>query len=184
MLNANRYKYLVDYVSTNFCTNILEIGTNRGFTAKELLLASINKDINYFGIDLFEDITPEIFKKESSIETWPRDMVKEELKSLRIGKIKLYKGFSKSVLPTISLIGKIDMIFIDGGHSFDTIITDIMYSLNLIKPGGVIFIDDYSDELPDVKKAVDELYCKLKKEILEEHTDTYRGYLYRMVRLS
>jgi predicted O-methyltransferase YrrM len=184
MLNANRYQYLTKFVSENYCNNILEIGTNRGFTAVELLKSSLNKNVNYYGIDLFETMTPELFKQEASVETWPMEVVKRKLESLKIGTIKLYTGFSKDVLPL--LVGKttFDLIFVDGGHSYETTMIDIMYSLNLVSPKGVIFIDDYSDELPEVKQAVDELYCKMKKEILNECVDMYRSHIYRLVKLS
>lgn len=184
MLNANRYKYLIDYLANNSCNNILEIGTNRGYTAIEMLKSSCNKNINYYGIDLFEDMTSEIFKKEISVETHNSRRVKAELDAVRIGKIYLYKGFSKDILPQFVHTTRFDLIFVDGGHSYDTVTTDLLYSLNLVTPNGVIFIDDYSDEIPDVKKAIDELSCKMKKEILIDYFDTYRGHNYYMVKLS
>lgn len=147
----------------------------------------MNKEINYYGIDLFEDITPEIMEQESSIETWSIRTVQSQLDALKIGTIRLFKGFSENILlldPFDPTKLKFDLIFVDGGHSLKTATSDILRSLELVSDKGVIFIDDYSDELPGVKQAVDNLICSMKKEILNEHTDTYRENLYRMVKLS
>ena len=36
-----------------------------------------------------------------------------------------------------------DLIFIDGGHSYETVRSDWSYCLELVHPGSVIFFDDY-----------------------------------------
>jgi hypothetical protein len=45
-------------------------------------------------------------------------------------------------------IGRADFIFIDGGHSFETISSDWKYTEELMGPGSVAIFDDYYTE-PD-----------------------------------
>lgn len=47
-----------------------------------------------------------------------------------------------------------DMIYIDGGHGFDAVTADLDAYAKLVRPGGVIFGDDY-DQWQSVKHAVD-----------------------------
>jgi len=54
---------------------------------------------------------------------------------------------------------KIDLLFIDGDHSFDGVIADFNMYSDLVAIGGYIVFDDYYDDVhsPDVKKALDEI---------------------------
>ena len=53
----------------------------------------------------------------------------------------------------------LDILFIDGDHSFDGVISDFNIYSKLVKEGGYIVFDDYNDILhsPKVKTAVDSL---------------------------
>ena len=51
----------------------------------------------------------------------------------------------------------IDMIFLDGGHSYETVSKDLSLILKSIKKGKRIICDDYNQVNYGVKKAVDEL---------------------------
>ena len=70
--------------------------------------------------------------------------------------IKLIKGNSLEILPNIDL--KIfDMIFVDGGHSYETVKSELAYILKNIKNNCLVVCDDYTLlETPGVKKAIDE----------------------------
>ena len=70
-------------------------------------------------------------------------------------KVHLYKGFSDTELPKIDMTN-IDMIFLDGGHSYETVKSDISIILRGIKKGKIIICDDYDQVNYGVKKAVDE----------------------------
>ena len=88
-------------------------------------------------------------------------------------KIKLIQGNSNSVLKNLN-IEKVDFVFLDGGHSFETVFED----LNLIykkisgNKGAIILCDDYDDAsyITGVKKAVDAFVQKnsLKFELVEK----------------
>lgn len=64
----------------------------------------------------------------------------------------------KSVTPNI------DILFIDGDHSYKGVINDFNLYSNLVNSGGYIIFDDYLDfkHSPNVKRAVDFLVKELK----------------------
>jgi len=49
-----------------------------------------------------------------------------------------------------------DMVYIDGSHEYDQVLSDLHAYWPLLKEGGVLFGDDYSKGWPGVVKAVDE----------------------------
>jgi len=159
----------------------LEIGVFTGVTARnvcELLSLINNNDFFYYGIDLFEDYQEAISKEfipkflsENQYFSNPLKsfvynlLLKEKLNSLSSvsnflkkfkSNIKLIKGNSLEILPKIDL--KIfDMIFVDGGHSYETVKYELGYILKNIKNNCLVVCDDYTLlETPGVKKAIDE----------------------------
>lgn len=58
----------------------------------------------------------------------------------------------------------IDILFIDGGHSFDDVIQDFNMYSGLVKAGGYIVFDDYLDHefSPEVRPAVDRILTSLQ----------------------
>jgi hypothetical protein len=52
---------------------------------------------------------------------------------------------------------KPEVIFIDGGHSFETAYSDLLWCVRLMDFETVIFVDDYSDESKDImtRKSVE-----------------------------
>jgi predicted O-methyltransferase YrrM len=60
---------------------------------------------------------------------------------------------SELVLPALLAEGRqFDFAFVDGNHRFDWVYVDLVFVGRLVKPGGVIFVDDY--QLPAIAKAV------------------------------
>jgi predicted O-methyltransferase YrrM len=45
-----------------------------------------------------------------------------------------------------------DLAFVDGNHRFDGVFVDLVYLGRLVRPGGIVFLDDY--QLPAVARAV------------------------------
>ena len=58
---------------------------------------------------------------------------------------------------------KIDILFIDGDHSFNGVLADFNMYCDLVSVGGFIVFDDYNDIVysPEVKKAVDSILPSL-----------------------
>jgi predicted O-methyltransferase YrrM len=195
-LLAHRYRIMVDYLSENFCENILEIGTHRGNTAIELIKNSKNKDVNYYGVDIFkEGWSREIEYEEQSIEPHSISEVQNYLNQVSKN-VFLFSGKSKDKHKDIELKKiKFDLIFIDGGHSYNTVRDDFFMYINQLNEGGVIFFDDYTTEFsypPDnpiplgVKPFIDDLimFGQYNVEIVNEYVDEYRGHLYRIAKVT
>jgi predicted O-methyltransferase YrrM len=63
-----------------------------------------------------------------------------------------------------TLTNEIDVLFIDGDHSYQAVINDFMLYEGLVKSGGYIVFDDYRDEgCPGTKIAVDEIVEAVKE---------------------
>ena len=59
---------------------------------------------------------------------------------------------SEIVLPQFLVEGqRFDFAFVEGSHLFDAVILDLIYLGRLVKPSGVVFVDDY--QLPAIVKA-------------------------------
>jgi predicted O-methyltransferase YrrM len=59
---------------------------------------------------------------------------------------------SQIVLPRLLGEGlRFDLAFVDGNHRFDGVFLDLVYLGRLVRPGGIVFLDDY--QLPAVARA-------------------------------
>jgi len=156
--------------------NFLEIGVFHGVTSKnvcELLYSLHGNDFKFIGIDLFSTNT-----EESKDEFIPNTTFSNPLKTIyyryivRVDpyslesvlnllskfrkNIDIIKGNSNKVLKEIN-IDKIDYVFLDGGHKFETVKHDLENLTQVIHNNGIILCDDYNlSYAPGVKKAIDE----------------------------
>ena len=159
----------------------LEVGVFHGVTARNIceLLYTIHKDeFKYIGLDLFEkndenesEVIPntyfsnpfkkiyfEYIKKQNP---YSKEAVEDLLKKFK-DNITLIKGNSNLILKKIDM-SKIDYVFLDGGHAYETVKNDLECCLDVINTNGTILCDDYNfGHLPDVKNAIDEFVKKNK----------------------
>ena len=164
--------------------NFLEVGVFQGVTSRnicEKLNLINNGNFLFYGIDIFEDTNNSIDNKEMTIKHNKLSnplkhlifniILKKDLFSIEsvyefLNKFKdnihLYKGFSDTQLSKVDL-SKIDMIFLDGGHSYETVSSDLSLILKEIKKGKIIICDDYDQTSYGVKKAVDELQNRVSE---------------------
>uniref|UniRef100_A0A6C0HDU7 Methyltransferase n=1 Tax=viral metagenome TaxID=1070528 RepID=A0A6C0HDU7_9ZZZZ len=105
-------------------------------------------------------------------------------------KVMLYKQFSndKTLIEHLKTINfKTDILFIDGDHSENGVISDALLYKDFINPGGFIIFDDYNDELysPDVKKAVDKIVNYLNNyEIIGDFENINEVYPSNITRIN
>ncbi len=164
----------------------LEIGVFHGVTARnvcELLHTIHGEDFKYIGLDLFEindenksEIIPSnifsnpikqfFFKYIKRQNPYTIEAVKDLLGKFK-SNIHLIKGNSNEILKKIDM-SKIDYVFLDGGHDYNTVRNDLYNCMEVINKNGTILCDDYNlSYAPGVKKAIDEfvkeknLKCKL-----------------------
>ena len=70
--------------------------------------------------------------------------------------------------------GQVDWVYVDALHSYNGCLSDLRNSLKLVNTGGYIFGDDYSDNKPGVKAAVDMFIKETKLEIEIFSGDQYQ----------
>ena len=153
----------------------LEVGVFHGVTARnvcEILYEMHGKNFNYIGLDLFE----ESFENENEVipntkfsnplkiiyfnyikrkNPYSKKAVEELLSKFK-DNISLIKGNSNSLLKKIDM-SKIDYVFLDGGHEYNTVLNDLNCCKEVIDNGGTVLCDDYDlGQAPGVKKAIDE----------------------------
>ena len=175
--------------------NVLEIGVFCGVTARNIcdFLHKKNGDnFNYTGIDLFgrsqnqkkDEIEPTFLKDQKFSNPlknlYYNYILKENLNSKEsvskllkkyINNIRLIAGDTNKVLREIDL-KSIDFAFLDGGHSYQTVINDlsILYG-NMKGKNKVVLCDDYGEAsfIQEVKNAIDDFSNKnnIKVKIIE-----------------
>ena len=89
------------------------------------------------------------------IQKWNK--VEEEFKNNTrfFNNVNLIKDYSHNV-STIFADKSVDLVYIDGDHSYQAVNKDIELYLPKIKQGGILAGHDYSKSWPGVVKAVDE----------------------------
>ena len=141
-----RYKYLYDSIRTNRSKKILEIGLWDGAHALKMIKTAKHlhgNAVEYYGFDLFEEMNDDTHKHEAS--KYPLSLENIKIKLERTGcHISLFKGYSQNTLPqAVPELPKMDLIFIDGGHSLETIASDWKYCELLMHEKTVVIFDDY-----------------------------------------
>ena len=175
--------------------NVLEIGVFCGVTARNIcdFLYKKNKNnFNYIGMDLFgsdqlqkkNEIKPTFLKNQKFSNPlkniYYNYILKENLNSLASVE-KLLKKYSQNVelivgdtnekLREVDL-KNIDFTFLDGGHSYQTVISDlsILYE-NMKGRNKVVLCDDYGEAsfILEVKNAIDDFSIKnnIKVKLIE-----------------
>ena len=182
--------FLLDEVRKEKPKIFLEIGVFHGVTARnicELLYQTHKNDFKYIGLDLFKE------NEENKNEVIPNNTFNNPLKRIYFKYIKkqnpysleavrdllkkfeknvhLIQGNSNKVLNKMDM-SKIDYVFLDGGHEYNTVKNDLDNCIEVIKKGGTVLCDDYNlGSAPGVKEAIDEFVNKnqLNVEILCEN---------------
>ncbi len=142
-----RYANLLRIIYENKCRRIMEIGTYNGIHASEMLAVSKifypAQTIEYYGFDLFDQLSEEKLKHEFSKRPPTLHEVQKRLNKTRAN-IHLYKGDTRYTLAeTKNNQEQMDFIFIDGGHSIETINSDWNHVKELMGEKTIIIFDDY-----------------------------------------
>ena len=81
----------------------------------------------------------------------------ERMKGKNVVKLKMTMGEAFDLLP------ELDVVYIDGNHTYACILEDIRLSLQKVKSGGIVCGHDYDDKGNDVIRAVNEVFGKPDK---------------------
>ena len=157
----------------------LEVGVFHGVTARnicELLQKIHGNDFQYIGLDLFEENTENkgeiipntkfsnpfkniYFNYIKRQNPYSLESVKDLLRKFKKN-ISLIKGNSNYILKKIDM-SKIEYVFLDGGHDYETVLNDLNLCIEVIINNGTVLCDDYDlSHAPGVKKAIDEFVLK------------------------
>ena len=168
---------LLNLINVNKPLHFLEIGVLEGATSRNVceLMNKINKGhFKFTGIDLFgeniesnnrKEFTPISYKMSNPFKWFyfkiilrmnPNSIecVNFLLKNFKKS-INLYKGYSDKILNKIDL-KDVDFVFLDGGHSYETVRKDLNILKSKLNDGAIIVCDDYNILEYGVKRAVDE----------------------------
>jgi hypothetical protein len=116
------------------------------------LVSHNREDVRYYGFDLFEDLDEDMLRQEASKRPLSLSAVQRKLESTGAN-IRLYKGNTKTSLPRhTGEIGEVDFIFVDGGHSEETIESDWSHVKELMGQDTIVVFDDYYvDKSPEME---------------------------------
>jgi len=177
-------EHFLNEIASKKPKNFLEIGVFHGVTARnvcELLHSIHGDDFKYVGLDLFGEDTENnnevipntkfnnllkriYFKYILRKDPYSVEAVLDLLKKFEKN-INLIKGNSNQLLKKMDM-SKIDYVFLDGGHAYETVKNDLECSLPVINNNGTILCDDYDlSYAPGVKKAIDEFIDSHKFKI-------------------
>lgn len=144
-LRYGSHSFLNEYIRRNKCRKIIEIGVADGENARTMVKVAIRnfspEEVEYYGFDLFEGNRME--------------QVRQKLRETRC-RFELLKGDSVETLPrAVKTLPKMDLIFIDGGHSYATVKSDWENLRSLMHDETAVFFHNY--DFSGVKKMVDNI---------------------------
>ncbi len=136
-LGYGSHSFLNEYISENKCKRIMEIGVADGENARAMVMVAMRnfspREVEYYGFDLFGG------SDDSRMER-----VRHKLKGTGC-KFKLFRGDSFETLPrAVKTLPKMDLIFIDGGHSYATVKSDWENSRSLMHDETAVFFHNYN----------------------------------------
>ena len=168
--------FLLDHIEKIKPRNFLEIGIFHGVTSRnvcELLYIIHGDNFKFTGIDLFSNVESKLNdeiapKTEFSnplktiyynyflkLDPYSYESVIRLLKKFS-DNVNIIKGDSNQILKNIKPL-LFDYVFLDGGHKYETVKSDLINLTEIIHNNGIILCDDYNlSYASGVKKAIDE----------------------------
>lgn len=140
-----RYRHLYEEIDRIKPRRILEVGTNDGINAVEMVrrAARHNAEVEYFGFDLFEALDRKALRREFSIGTRSHSEVASHLRRKGV-RANLVAGDTQITLPAAArVLAPMDLIFVDGGHSYQTVMSDWTSVEPLVSAETSVVFDDY-----------------------------------------
>ena len=146
---GGRYDQLYPIINIVTPTSILEVGTWNGVRAILMMTRALqHRDkVSYSGFDLFEGGTPETDTEEMNVKKhFSEGEVHENLMkwagtlpASKTVNVRLHRGNTRETLKHVCPAAGVDMVFLDGGHSVETIESDY----NNVRAAKIIVFDDY-----------------------------------------
>lgn len=176
-----RYEQLLDAVRERNPSTILEVGTWNGVRAQQML--NLCPNATYYGFDLFEDATAENDREEMNVKPhYYMEAVEDRLTGFDA---HLIKGNTRETLPAFKPDKPIEFVWLDGGHSVDTIRSDWEAIKPHLADGAWVFFDDYyiGVEIDTTRFGCNLVVAELRHEVLPIADRVSGGGLVHMVRV-
>lgn len=168
----NRYHHIYDCIRDCKPKTIIDIGVHDGDRSQKIILTAkeYNSDIQYYGYDMWEDLSDEQVHSEFLYPKKKKTFQEAQTKIAAVlgpSQFFLTKGDTRITLPSF-IPRKADFIYIDGGHSLETIMSDWMNCLQTMHEQTIVLFDDYwhGDKAAGCASLIDNLDDKYTKELL------------------
>lgn len=166
----DRYGHLTKTIVERECRTIVEIGVWDAEHSRQMIQAALRKSppaqVRFYGFDLFEAASDDLLESEVSKSARTLDEARRKLAPFEaLGvTVELHQGNTMEVLPrVVPSMPPADFVFIDGGHSYETVGSDWENVARLMHERSVVIFDDYVNELAlrqenyGVNRLIDEL---------------------------
>ena len=159
--------------------DVLEVGTFEGIGSScisDLLLDHPNSTLDI--VDPFLVADPTTPQVSGSTESIARGNI---ARSLHAPKVKIYKLFSTEYYkqlrgPDGTPTKLYDLIYMDGSHEPEDVKVDLQECFQLLKPGGILWMDDYNWNFKGkgaIKRAIDSV---LQERLAGKYSVIHKGY--------
>jgi predicted O-methyltransferase YrrM len=129
---------------------IFEFGTYKGVSTSQLLL-NLPDDGMVYTLDLPEDhpaytlAIPKAEERQIASETGKGILIPQELRN----KVTFLRSDS-ATFDTTPYLGSMDLVFVDGAHSYEYVKNDTEKGWEMLRPGGIIAWHDCTPSHPEV----------------------------------
>jgi predicted O-methyltransferase YrrM len=154
----NLYRSLIELLPDN--ATIVELGVWQGRSLCSIADIVKRKNISVYAVDTFEGTPGEpgdelinIAKNKNILTTFQDNLKQFDLES----NVTILKGRTDEMHEYVGA-KSLDLVFIDAGHDYQSVSTDISLWLPKVKDNGILVGHDYSATFPDVEKAVKERF--------------------------
>lgn len=141
-----------------------EIGTNRGYTT--WTVAHNNPDLRVLTLDIRDDHAPRSLELADDDVTFliePASRGEAFRNTPEAARITQLEGDS-ATFDFEPYHSKMDLIYIDGAHTYEYVMSDSRRALEMLAPGGTIAWDDYTSS-PGVWRAVRDVARELPRPV-------------------
>ena len=143
-ITAAEGEALRSWVTREGATRTIEVGLGYGLSALfigEALVSGGDSSARHVALD-------------PNQETSFADCGLQFLEEAGLGElVEFHAKESQIALPGFVAEGRsFHLAFVDGNHRFDRVFLDLVYLGRLVRPGGIVFVDDY--QLPAIARAV------------------------------
>jgi len=163
---SGRYAQINPLIAKIKPRTIAEIGTWNGYRAIEMAKEALKYQdhVTYYGFDLFEQATDDTDSEEMNVKPhYTKELVSKFLDNFKQKNpgfsYVLTAGNTRETLKPLA----VDLAFIDGGHSIETILGDY----EALKDSKVVLFDDYYEGGIDIEKyGCNKIVDKLNHNVL------------------